>query len=113
MNVYVDICRVDIKVYEIRNLLSRWDKMFIRIGYSFMEIRMAHISAIHKEELARAFLSCSFRFADETVNLHHRSVNIKRQKVLVQLLAEHTHYALPQLYSRQIQDFGSVMVECE
>ena len=74
---------------------------------------MLHISAIDKEELVNTLLAGSLRFTDETGNLAHGSLDIYRQQLMIEALAEDIQDALAQIGSTEIENLGLIAAQRE
>ena len=103
MYIHINVGRVHIKVNEIRNLFACRNQLFISIHHRFMEIRMTHITPVHKEILMSTFLTRRLWFGNKAGDLHHSSIHIYRQQMLVQLLAKYGKNALAKRHRRQVE----------
>ena len=74
MYVYINVGRIYIKINKIRNLFTNRNQLFVCIHHCFVEIRMTHIAAVHKEILMGTFLTCSLRFGNKTGYLYHSGI---------------------------------------
>jgi len=111
MNIDINICRINIKVNEVRHLFTSRNEIFVSIDHRLMKIRMPHVTPVHKKELTCPFFTCSFGLPDKAMYLYHTGFNIERQQILVQLLSEHSHNTLTQLDSRKIQHFRIIVMK--
>ena len=103
MYIHINVGRVHIKVNEIGNLFACRNQLFISIHHRFMEIWMTHITPIHKEILMSSFLTRRLRFGNKARYLHHSSIHIYRQQMLIQLLAKYGKNALAKWHRRQVE----------
>ena len=110
MYIHINVSRINIKIDEIGNLFAGRNQLFISIHHRFMEVRMAHIAAVHKEILVGAFFTCRLRLGNKARHLHHSGVHIHRQQMLVQLLAEHRQNALAKRHYRQIEQLTVIAI---
>ena len=63
--------------------------------------------------LVRSFLARGFRLGNKTGNLYHRRINVYGQQLLIQLLSENCHDALPQRHYRKIEQFRIITIQIE
>ena len=113
MDVDINILRVYFEVEEIRNLFSQRNQTVEGRHHRLIEVRMLHISAIDEEELVNTLLAGSLRFTDETGNLAHGSLDIHRQQLMIESLAEDIQDALAQIGSTEIENLGLIAAQRE
>ena len=111
MYVYINMRRINIEINEIGNLLSCRNQTLISIHHRFMEIGMAHVATVHKEELAGTFLAGRIRTTNKAGHSDHCGIHLQRQEFLVDLLSENSHNALFQLDSRQVHHFRAIVMQ--
>lgn len=81
--------------------------------YGFMKIRMPHISPVDKEILMGTFLAGCLRFGYVSGNLHHGSIHLDIQQLLIEFLTKNSHNALTQRRNRKIEKLGVIAVKGE
>ena len=113
MNIHINISRIDFKINEVRNLFADRNQLFVCIHYGFMKIRMPHISPVDKEILMGTFLAGCLRFGYVSGNLHHGSIHLDIQQLLIEFLTENSHNALTQRRNRKIEKLGVIAVKGE
>ena len=94
VDIYIDILRLNIKINKVRNLLSLWQKPIKGRLNRLTKIRVTHKTPVHKEILLCPFLFCRFGLTHKTANTTNRSINVNRQKILINTLSKHINYTL-------------------
>ena len=113
MDVHVNVVGVYIEVDKVRHLLAFGHKTVVRHHYCLMKIRMLHVATVNEEVLVSALLACRFGFAHEAGDATHRCVDVQRQKVLIDFLAEDVHDALSQTAGTEIIHLVVVIIKRE
>ena len=111
MNIHVNISRFYFEIEEIRHLFTSRHQLFVGIHDSLMEIRMTHITTIHKEVLTCSFLARSLRTTNKARNTYHSCIHIHRKQFLIDFLTENTHNTLLQLNGGKVQHLRPIMVK--
>ena len=111
MDVHVDVLRIHLEIEEVRHLLSYRNQAVVSRHHRLVEIRMLHISAVHKEELMHSLLAGSLRFAGKSGNLAHGCLYIDGQEIMIELLAKHIQDTLAQIGSTKIEHFCAIAVQ--
>ena len=113
MDVHIDIGRVYLEINKVGDLLTGRNQLFISIHHRFVEIGVTHIAPVHKKVLVRSFLARRFRLGYKTGNLYHGRIDVDGQQLLIQLLSEDCHDALPQRHYRKIEQFRIITIQIE
>ncbi len=96
MDIHVNSVRIHLKINEIRRLHISRDQRRIAAHHRAVEIRMAHIAAIHKEILMRTPTSRKLRQPDIARQPHQRRLGRQRYDLLLHRLPEKLADPLPQ-----------------
>ena len=76
MDIDVNACGVNLKIDEVGNLCTVCNEAFVGSLDGFVEIRVAHVAAVHKEELLGTFFLCSLGCTYETANLYQFCIHL-------------------------------------
>ena len=78
-----------------------------------MKIRMFHVATVNEEVLVSALLTRRLGLTHEAGDATHRCVDVQRQKVLIDFLAEDVHDALSQTAGTEIIHLVVVIIKRE
>ena len=113
MDVHVNVVGVYIEVDKVRHLFAFGHKTVVRHHHCLMKIRMLHVATVDEEVLVGALLTRRLGLTHKAGDATHRCVDVQRQKVLIDFLAEDVHDALSQTAGTEIIHLVVVIIKRE
>ncbi len=107
VDIDIDSLRIHREIHEVVGLHVGGEQLLVAGHDRLVEIRMAHVSAVHKEILQGISAPCMLRQSDESRYLHDRCLCLDQQ-LLVERFAEQLDYALFQRAAHQFVERGVV-----
>jgi hypothetical protein len=111
--VHIDVSRVDLEIYKIRNVRARRYQTIVGLSHRLMERRMLHIAAVDEEILVGALLARCLGLPDEAADGAHGRLDLHRQQVLTETLAEDIRDTLQEGSGTEVHQFGRTRMEGE
>ena len=102
MDVHVDGLRLYSETQEVVGLLALGNQLLIGRHHRFMEIGVTHVSPVDEQELQRVTLAGILGFADVTLHLDQRCVDVHRQQLLVDIVTHEGRNALAESAGHQL-----------
>ena len=111
--VDVDVLGVHVEVDEVGHLLARGDEAFVGFHHGLVEVGVAHVATVDKEVLVRPLLAGGLGLGHEAAYPYQGGLHLQGEELLVHLLSEHGHHALPQRHGREVQEFDVIVQQGE
>ena len=113
MDIDIDVGRSHVEIQEIRRLHPLGQQPFVGTDDSLMEVRMLHIAAVDEEILVSALLARCLGLPDEAADGAHSRLDLHRQQVLTETLAEDIGDTLQEGSGTEVHQFGRTRMEGE